>query len=132
MKIADNMRTLAVAYTLLFSCLSIAQEEALHVTVGSDVFALSPFDGAYPGHHYFGEYAFPFELTGGTELHLFPNGQFVISKWTDIEKWLRKFERMRPAKSSVKRAVRTCRIVSTSFSGGHHGCTYFQTRSAAA
>ena len=37
-----------------------------------------------PLQSYFGEYAFPYEATEGTVLHLFPNGVFVISSWFDI------------------------------------------------
>lgn len=51
---------------------------------GREVFTLRPFDGISLRSHYFGEYRFPDDFTSGTKLHLFPNGRFVISKWTDI------------------------------------------------
>jgi hypothetical protein len=76
-------RFLPIAFILLAMASSAAEKE-LRLPVGREVFTLSAFGEVAPRRHYFGEYRFPIEYTGGTKLHLFPNGRFVISEWSDI------------------------------------------------
>src|SRR5262245_35114049 len=76
-------RALPIAFILL-SMASYAAEKELRLPVGREVFTLSPFSEISFHWHYFGEYRFPIQFTGGTKLHLFPNGRFVISEWSDI------------------------------------------------
>ena len=69
---------------ILLSVVASAADKELRLTVGREVFTLNPFGEVAPRRHYFGEYVFPTQYTGGTKLHLFPNGHFVISEWLDI------------------------------------------------
>ena len=48
------------------------------------VYHLGAFDQTAGDDNYFGVYSSPFAHTGGTELHLFPNGRFVIVLFMDI------------------------------------------------
>lgn len=81
---SNRVLLIGCAVLMLISSASFAAEKKLRITVGSDIYTLYPYEGAYLGRHYFGKYSFPYELTAGTLLHLFPNGRFVISDWIDI------------------------------------------------
>jgi len=74
----------ALSFALSLSFICHGAEERLRLAVGADVYTLHTFDSVNPSLHYFGRYAFRNELTGGTRLHLFPGGRFVISEWVDI------------------------------------------------
>ena len=78
------MKCLTLLACLLLSVAAPAADEKLRLPVGREVYTLKPFREVAPRRHYFGVYAFPFDLTGGTRLHLFPNGRFIISTWLDI------------------------------------------------
>jgi len=76
-------QTLLLLFTIVAAS-AFAEDKELRLTVGRETYTLSPFSQISTRNHYFGEYRFPIEATAGTKLHLFPNGQFVISKWSDI------------------------------------------------
>lgn len=65
-------------------CFATPNGADIRLPVGHEILTLNSFEKIYPRMHYFGEYVFPDEHTGGTKLHLFPNSDFVISEWLDI------------------------------------------------
>jgi hypothetical protein len=74
-------RLFAAALALCFALIA----QGVELRTRGETYTLNPFDAPLSGtYNYFGQYAFPIEHTGGTLLHLFPNGLFVVSKWTDI------------------------------------------------
>lgn len=78
------MKTILLLLCTIFAAKSFAADDELRLPVGREVFTLNSFSGTSPRRHYFGEYRIPIQYTGGTKLHLFPNGRFVISEWSDI------------------------------------------------
>ncbi len=72
------------ALVLVSSPVALAAEAKRRINVGGEVYTLYPYEQVYLGRHYFGQYAFAYEFTAGTLLHLFPNGRFVISDWIDV------------------------------------------------
>jgi len=78
------MIRLLLLVCILAAIEAIAADERLRLPVGSKVFTLRTFGQVNPNWDYFGEYHFPLMYTGGTKLHLFPNGRFVISEWVDV------------------------------------------------
>jgi hypothetical protein len=78
------MKRLLALACIFLPIAAVAGDKELRLPFGREVFTLHPFSGTSPHNHYFGEYRFPIEYTGGTKLHLFPNGRFVISEWLDI------------------------------------------------
>ena len=78
------MRTILLFVCAILAVKAFAADDKLQLPVGREVFTLNPFSEISTRRHYYGEYRFPTEATSGTKLHLFPNGQFVISEWSDI------------------------------------------------
>lgn len=79
------MRTILLLVCAILAVKAFAVEEKLRLPVDREVFTLAPFSETSPRKHYFGEYRFPIDATGGIKLHLFPNGRFVVSKWSDVQ-----------------------------------------------
>jgi len=77
-------RAVVALICIIFTTRVWADGDSLRLPVGAEIYTLHTFNGATQRNHYFGVYRFPIEDTGGTELHLFPNGRFVISEWSDI------------------------------------------------
>jgi hypothetical protein len=76
---------ITVAGALCILCgVSLAASNEWHLRVYQDTYDLFAFSQATERTHYFGVYLSPAALLGGTELHLFPNGRFVIAESSDI------------------------------------------------
>jgi hypothetical protein len=74
-------RIFAAAFAFCFALAA----QGVELSARGETYTLNPFDAPLSGtYNYFGQYAFPIEYTGGTLLHLFPNGVFVVSNWTDV------------------------------------------------
>ena len=75
-----GFRIIALAFALLS-----ATAEATKLHARGETYTIAPATSDDLNRQdYFGVYEFPFDLTGGTRLSLFPNHQFVISSWSDI------------------------------------------------
>jgi hypothetical protein len=76
------VRAVLAAWFLVASAVVLAADmERPTLEVGKHIYSLHPFTG--PEARYSGVYKSPEDSAGGTELHLFPNGRFVVVKAVD-------------------------------------------------
>lgn len=78
------MRIVLFILSLLASVAIGAENLNLRLNAHGDIYELVEFDRIPGDSHYFGAYTFTYALTGGTALHLFPNGRFAIVEFLDI------------------------------------------------
>jgi hypothetical protein len=71
---------LAAGFLLVSAIAQGAQMERPTLEIGKRIYTLHPFAGVGAEARYFGVYQSPQDLGGGAELHLFPNGRFVVAK----------------------------------------------------
>ena len=83
-RLKRRLRIAALALCLAIDAVATQQSEELSLVVSGDRYSFTPITEQYLGHSYYGAYTHPYAFTGGTVLHLFPDGRFTVIDACDI------------------------------------------------